>query len=156
VVQIEANLLLTVDSFNNLSPSIFSSTRKDLAKWHQQLPQWMHLDALMKPEELPLGVRRTVFLVHLFYLTANMLVARLAHNRVSSSPLQYCNEETTAAGDGIMAAQTASRILQLQLDEQTIFQNCWLCMYVYPQFLSIGVKLILQIHFVHGWSYAPA
>ena len=128
VVQIEANLLRTVDGFKDISPQIFRSIRRDLNQWHDQLPLWMHLNALVKSCELPKGTRRTVFLVHLFYLSAHILVARLAHGKQGTSPPRYeIDEVRTAAADGVLAARTASRILQLKLDEQTIYQRCWLC-----------------------------
>lgn len=127
-MQIEANLLRTRDSFNNLSPLVLSTARRDLTLWYEQLPEWMYLDALIGPAELPPGIRRTVFLVHLFYLSANMLVARLAHNRAASSSSNYNDEDKAAASDGVVAARTAARILQIQLEERSIFQKCWNCM----------------------------
>ena len=127
VIQIEVNLLRTRDSFKNLSPMVFSMTRRDLSRWHEQLPQWMHLNSLNSPE-LSTGVRRTVFLVHLFYLSANVLVARLAHCKMISSSLECDTECMFAASDGVIAARTAARILNLQLEDRSIFQRCWLCM----------------------------
>lgn len=131
LVQIEANLLRTIDSFRQISPTLFRSTRRDLAQWYEKLPQWMHLSALAEPREYKMDTRRTIFLVHLFYLSANILIARLAHSGPDSSLPRYNVEEVRiATGDGVLAARTASRILQLKLDEQTVFQRCWLCEYV--------------------------
>ncbi|KAF2103228.1 hypothetical protein NA57DRAFT_52754 [Rhizodiscina lignyota] len=124
VVEIEANLLHTVKSFTNISPPIFSSIRGDLARWYQQLPDWMHLSALIGPDAEPNPLKRTVFLVHLFYLSANILVARLAQGNKESPAARYdIGEVRIAIGDGLLAARTAARILQLQLDEQTVFQR---------------------------------
>jgi hypothetical protein len=131
ILHIEANLLRTIDSFRDLSPALFSSTRRDLAQWYEQLPQWMRLSALLEAAGSTTGKRRTLFSVHLFYLSTNMLVARLAHSERHSPLPRYDIEEVrTAAGDGVIAARTASRILQLQLDEQTVSQKYWLCKYV--------------------------
>lgn len=137
VVQIEANLLRTIDSFRDVyvSPALLSSTRRDLAQWHQQLPAWMHLSALVEPNGSAVVLRRTVFLVHLFYLSASILLARLAHGPQKSPaadgigilPRYDTQEVRVAAGDGVQAARTAARILQLQMDEQTIYQRCWNC-----------------------------
>jgi hypothetical protein len=128
VVQIEANLLRTVESFRDISPPVFSSIRRDLEQWHEQLPQWMHLSALVESKDAAMGTRRTVFLVHLFYLSSHMLVARIAHKVQNSLPAgREVEQVRTAASDGIVAARTASRILQLQLEEQSVFHRCWLC-----------------------------
>lgn len=137
VVQIEANLLRTIRSFRELSPVLLSSTREDLAQWYQRLPDWMHLSALLDPIGDSMIMRRTVYLVHLFYLSASMLLARLAHGAQQSVNIdpgavlpRYDMEEVrVAAGDGVEAARTAGRILQLQMDEKAIFQRCWNCEY---------------------------
>jgi hypothetical protein len=132
VVQIEANLLRTIDSFRDISPALLSSTRRDLAQWHKELPAWMHLSALLDPNESATP-RRTVFLVHLFYLSASILLARLAHGGQKSEVPRYDIEEVRmAAADGVHAARTTARILQLQMDEQAIFQRCWCCKLVCP------------------------
>lgn len=59
VVQIEANLLRTIDSFRGLSPVLLSSTRRDLVQWHQELPEWMHLSALLNSSGSDITIRRT-------------------------------------------------------------------------------------------------
>lgn len=141
-MQIEANLLRTRESLNDLSPQVLGTSRRDLSQWHDQLPPWMHLKVLLEPNQLATGTRRVIFLVHLFYLPANILVARLAHGRASRSRPPYDDESQIAASDGVIAARTAARILQLQLDEQTVYQKCWLCMWVPPLWYVVGRKLI--------------
>lgn len=77
-----------------------------------------------------------------------MLLARLAHGaqqhpRAETIPLRprYDIEAVrTAAGDGVEAARTAARILQLQMDEHAIFQRCWNCEFVCP-FISKSASL---------------
>jgi hypothetical protein len=152
VVDIEANLLRTVDSFEDISSRILDSTRNDLEQWYEQLPPWMHLSALLKSTEATKGNSRTIFLVHLFYLSANILVARLAHRGQGSSPPSYNDEHVqTAIGNGLIASRTIARILQLQLDEQAVSQRCWLCEYVYQLFLA-GAGTLLTVTFlqIHG------
>jgi hypothetical protein len=91
----------------------------------------MSLSALVEANEASTDKRKILFLVHLFYLSANMLIARLAHGgRHSTIPRHDIEEVRIAAGDGVIAARTASRILQLQLDEEIISQKYWLCKYV--------------------------
>lgn len=124
---------------------LLSSTRRDLEKWHEELPGWMHLSSLINPDGSAVILRRTVFLVHLFYLSATILLARLAHSPQKQPspeastllPRYNLAEVRTAAGDGVQAARTAARILQLQMDEQAVFQRCWNCEYV-PQGLSLS------------------
>jgi hypothetical protein len=131
VVQIEGNLLRTINSFREISPALFSSTRGDLAQWSKQLPRWMRLSTLLETNESSTDKRRMLFVVHLFFLSTNMLIARLAHGgRHSTVPRYDIEEVRIAAGDGVIAARTASRILQLQLDEGIVFQKYWLCKYV--------------------------
>lgn len=68
-----------------------------------------------------------------------MLLARLAHDAQKTHnnevpvllPNYEAEEAKIAAGDGVEAARTAARILQLQMDEQAIFQRCWNCEFVY-------------------------
>lgn len=79
MVQIEADLLCTVDSFKDILPALFSSARKDLAQWYEQLQQWMHLNILVEANELTAGKTRIGFLVHLLYLSTMTLIAWLAH-----------------------------------------------------------------------------
>lgn len=82
----------------------------------------MRPSALVEANESSADKRRTLFVVHLFYLSAIMLIARLAHGgRHSTVPRYDIEEVRVAAGDGVIAARTASRILQLQLDEGIVF-----------------------------------
>lgn len=59
VVQIEANLLRTLDSFQMIAPGLLSSTRRDLIQWHEQLPGWMQLSALLELRGEDVVIRRT-------------------------------------------------------------------------------------------------
>ena len=122
VVQNEADLLRTIDSFRDISPALLISTRRDLAQWYKELPAWMHLSALLHPNESATPIRRTVFLVHLFCLSASILLARLAHGGQNSEVPRYNIQEVRmAAADGVHAARMTARIIQLQIDEQAIF-----------------------------------
>jgi hypothetical protein len=128
LVHVEAGLFHAVASSKGIPAPLFAQIRGDLLRWHEELPGWMHLGALVNSEVESVGTKRTIYLVHLFYLSANILVARLAHDQLSQSESQRQNEGMkTAVGDGLIASRTASRILQLQLDERTIFQRCWCC-----------------------------
>lgn len=76
----------------------------------------------------------------MFYLSASILLARLAHGAQTTSnakeqvlsPRYEFEEVRIAAEDGVQAARTAARILQLQMDEKSIFQRCWNCESVQP------------------------
>ena len=148
VVQIEANLLRTIDSFRDISPALLSSTRRDLAQWYHELPAWMHLSALFDNNISATSLRRNVFLVHLFYLSASLLLARLAHGGNKSEFPRYDIEEVRiSAADGVHAARTTAHILQLQMDERAIFQRCWCCLYVGRIYLHPFRKLIHRCRF---------
>ncbi|KAF3009435.1 hypothetical protein E8E13_000527 [Curvularia kusanoi] len=131
VVQIEANLLRTINSFSTIAPGVLNTARKDLAQWHDELPDWMQISAILKLTGQEAILRRTVFLVHLFYLSASILLARLAHGAHTHSvakskelfPRYDLEEARTAAGDGVGAARTAARILRLQKAEGAVFQR---------------------------------
>ncbi|KZM21777.1 uncharacterized protein EKO05_0001768 [Ascochyta rabiei] len=128
VVHIEADLLRSVASFETITSPFFAYVRRDLLQWYEELPVWMRLDSLVVAESRPSSTIRTIYLVHLFYLSANILVARLAHKQLCSySTPGRSAEMRIAVGDGLVAARTAARILQLQLDDLTIYQRCWCC-----------------------------
>ena len=107
----------------------------------------MHLSSLINPAGSVVIFRRTVFLVHLFYLSASILLARLAHGAQKLPPADGTAllprydiaEVKIAAGDGVHAARTAARILQLQMDEQAVFQRCWNCEYGAPNPVAVKV-----------------
>jgi hypothetical protein len=65
-----------------------------------------------------------------------------------------------AVGDGVIAARTALRILQLQLDEQIIFQKYWLCKYASLQSSRVAAPfltgILLQVHSLHVMPRASA
>jgi len=128
VVHIEADLLRAVASFTIVTTPLFAYIRMELLRWHEDLPVWMRLESLVKSDSHPAGTKRTIYLVHLFYLSANILVARLARKQLSGIlPHGQNDEMMIAVGDGLVAARTAARILQLQLDDLTIYQRCWCC-----------------------------
>jgi hypothetical protein len=127
ITVIKANLLRTVDSFADVTPATIRAVHHDLGQWQQQLPTWMRLVSLGLPNS-PMDIKRVIYLVHLFYLSANILVARLAHQQkvVLTHPEENV-ELWDAVCDGVTAARTAARILHLQLIEGAIFKRCWLC-----------------------------
>ncbi|XPS74750.1 hypothetical protein M3J07_006844 [Ascochyta lentis] len=165
VVHIEADLLRTIASFNTITTPLFAYVRRDLMQWHKDLPVWMRLESLVKSNFHPVETKRTIYLVHLFYLSANILVARLAHKQLSDcSPHERNDEMRIAIGDGLVAARTAARILQLQLDDLTIYQRCWCCEFTaYMSCLTLlhsTTQLLLHGHSQPIWqkelSYAKS
>lgn len=159
VIQIEVGMLKEMERLESFSPQLLASTRDDLSLWHQQLPHWMSLDVLIEAHELARNTRWTIFLVHLFYLSAYVLLARLAYEP-EDDRFTETEQARTAISDGVLAARTAARILKLQLDERAIFQRCWLCEYVLPYNTELcdceTNEIVSQIHSIHILSPAFA
>ena len=139
VIIIKANILCTVDSFGDISPETVRSIRQDLSQWQHGLPEWMQLDSLLGSDPTTNNLRRVIFLVHLFYLSTVLLVARVSHwKRILYENFDVDEELKNAIRDGVIAARTGARILQLQLSEQAVFQRCWLAEYISPTNLRIS------------------
>ena len=128
ITLIKANLLRTIDSFREISPWTLRTIRQDLTQWYQQLPTWMHLSNLTATQDISETLRRIVYFVHLFYLSAHMLATRAVHgSQLYSNQPCFSEEMQDALKDGLIAARTTARILHIQLREGTIFRRCWLC-----------------------------
>ncbi|KAF2095964.1 hypothetical protein NA57DRAFT_59027 [Rhizodiscina lignyota] len=111
-------------------PSV-GAIRKELKTIHQELPQWLALSSVMDVDmRQDTPFRRLICYLHLFFLSAMMLV----HRRVMAHPQDVSssagNEHIRAAArDGIMAAKMAARILSMMRDEGAIVQLCWMCIF---------------------------
>lgn len=127
VTVIKANLLQMLDKFNSISEATIRTIHENLKQWHRCLPHWMQLGSLLSPEAPVTDQTRVTFLVHLFYLSAVILVARVCYRGKSRSrDLLYNVEERMVIKQSLIAARTAARILRLQLSEGAVFQRCWL------------------------------
>jgi hypothetical protein len=105
--------------------------RDDLSSFREEIPNGMTLNHLLLSTELPSDLRRNVFYMHLFYMSAYMLIYRL----ILRHGISHANsgdvgppEAHKAAGDGLMAAKHSARILHLLRSRSAILRICWLSM----------------------------
>jgi hypothetical protein len=106
-----------------------------LEQFHGQLPDWMTLRQLIANEESDLmtQLRPVIFYVHLFYLSAIMLLSRrlvIAYMPLDSiGTVSILAEAQRAIRDGFVAAQTIARVMESMLAEGKVVQVCWLCIF---------------------------
>jgi hypothetical protein len=104
--------------------------RDDLGAFREEIPNGMTLNHLLLSTELPSDLQRNVFYMHLFYLSAFMLIYRLILRNtdgISRATLGDVGppEAQKAAGDGLMAAKHSARILHLLRSRSAIHRICW-------------------------------
>lgn len=108
--------------------------RAQLSRFHARLPDWMTTAKLLHGDEgeLMATFRPVIFYVHLFYLSAMMLLSRrliIAYipvdtvGRVGLPP-----EAQRAIEEGYQAAHMNASVMNLMLHEGKVVQVCWLCM----------------------------
>lgn len=108
--------------------------RTQLSTFHSQLADWMSFGQLFANDSnnLMAQFRPVIFYVHLFYLSAMMLLSRrvviayVALDAAGQVPLP--TEARLAIQEGFLAAQTNARVMELMLSEGKVVQVCWLCM----------------------------
>jgi hypothetical protein len=106
-----------------------------LEQFHGQLPGWMTLRELIanNESELMTQFRPVIFYVHLFYLSAIMLLSRrllIAYIPLNSiGTVSVLAEAQRAIRDGFVAAQTIARVMESMLAESQVVQVCWLCIF---------------------------
>ncbi|KNG46271.1 nitrate assimilation regulatory protein nira [Stemphylium lycopersici] len=109
--------------------------RAQLSRFHARLPDWMTTAKLLHGDEgeLMATFRPVIFYVHLFYLSAMMLLSRrliIAYipvdtvGRVGLPP-----EAQRAIEEGYQAAHMNASVMNLMLHEGKVVQVCWLCIY---------------------------
>ena len=105
-----------------------------LSKFHAQLPEWMTAAKLLGGDdgELMSMFRPVIYYVHLFYLSAMMLLSRRLI--IAYIPLDVVGavdlppEARRAIEEGYQAAQMNASVMNLMLQEGKVVQVCWLCM----------------------------
>ncbi|KAG9662619.1 hypothetical protein KCV03_g10254, partial [Aureobasidium melanogenum] len=95
----------------------------------------MHLSNLVKEDSMgrvSTELRRTIYFVRLLYLGALMLLNRRIAIQSScidpNAKISTCSDVSVSklADDSTMAAEQSARILGLLLDEEGIFERCWI------------------------------
>jgi len=111
-----------------------SDFRTQLSTFHSQLADWMSLGQLFseEPSVFQAQFRPVIFYIHLFYLSAMMLLSRrlvIAYVALGATgQILLPTEARLAIQEGFMAAQTNARVMELMLSEGKVVQVCWLCM----------------------------
>lgn len=131
---IKATTLHRIPQTTPVPEDIVLDFRIQLSTFHSQLPEWMSLGQQFANENTPLMVqlRPVIFYVHLFYLSAMMLLSRrlvIAYVALdATSKVLLPTEAHQAIGEGFLAARINAKVMELMLSEGKIVQVCWLCM----------------------------
>jgi hypothetical protein len=124
IAMIKVKIIRIMATDDLVSDAAIGELRNDLSDFHQKLPAWMRIGSVFDSQR-PTPLRRIIFYLHLFFLSAMQLL----HRRVMCHPV--CFEQSqhakAAAREGLMAAKMASRVLSLMCLEGTFVQNCWMC-----------------------------
>jgi hypothetical protein len=110
--------------------------RAKLTSFHKDMPKWMSLGQLLNDAEDSLSedLRGIIFYVHMFYMSAMMLLSRrLIITYVpldSTGKVHVPWESSQAIEEGFTAAKMAARVVDLMLIDKSVVQTCWLCMLV--------------------------
>jgi hypothetical protein len=143
---IKASLLRRLPTNAPVLEGTILEYRAQLSRFHARLPDWMSVAALLGGEntELMAIFRPVIFYVHLFYLSAMMLLSRrlmIAYIPLNTAGrVSLPSEARRAIEEGYQAAETNASVMNLMLQEGKVVQVCWLCMYV-RSMLWVGKKL---------------
>jgi hypothetical protein len=133
---IKAEMLHRIPKTAPVPRDIVLSFHTRLQEFHNQLPTWMSLSQLVanEPSDRMTQLRPVIFYVHLFYLSAMMLLSRrlvIAYVALDATgEVFFPTEVRRAIQDGFEAAQSNAQVMALMVSEGKVVQVCWLCMYV--------------------------
>jgi hypothetical protein len=133
---IKAEMLHRIPKTAPVPREIVLSFHTRLQTFHDQLPSWMSLAQLIanEPSERMTQLRPVIFYVHLFYLSAMMLLSRrlvIAYVSLDANGEVFLpTEARRAIHDGFEAAKSNAQVMALMVSEGKVVQVCWLCMYV--------------------------
>jgi hypothetical protein len=129
---IKAEMLHRIPKIAPVPRDVVLSFHTRLQTFHNQLPAWMSLSQLLahEPSERMTQLRPVIFYVHLFYLSAMMLLSRrLVIAYVASDAtgkVSLPTEAHRAIEDGFEAAQSNAQVMALMVAEGKLVQVCWL------------------------------
>ena len=131
-----ANVLRDVFLKSELSLVTTREYKGKIAGWFRGLPPTMQLDSLIHNSSLTIAQRRSIFLVHLNYLGALLLLCRRHVFYLATisrdDPWEMDGDMAEALGyakEAVDVATQSARILGLLLSEKAIFRRCWLAIY---------------------------
>ena len=156
---IHANMLHSLRSIKVFPYSPLKAWREELHRWHVDLPKIMQLHRLLDTKEINDNQRRIIFYMHLFYLSAILFKGRVvvgyietsrsnATDNYGKSLMHDTFEAKQAVLDGLQAARTIAKLLQILHSRDSVFKKCWLCIFsAYSAFmyltLSVSKTLLL-------------
>ncbi|KAL8825677.1 MAG: hypothetical protein Q9191_004266 [Dirinaria sp. TL-2023a] len=144
--------MLRALSFRALSLPLLRSFRAQLLSWHADLPPFMRLENVNADNVFTEDQRRVLFFMHIFYLSAILLKARIVRSTQletvhSPSPemrkaVSNSEEACKAIKDGLDASRSIARLMGILMSRDGVFKKCWLCIfssYMAFNYLALGV-----------------
>jgi hypothetical protein len=131
---IKAEMLHRIPKTAPVPRHVILSFHTRLQGFYDQLPDWMSLAQLLANESnrSMTQLRPVIFYVHLFYLSAMMLLSRrlvIAYVALDATGHVFLpTEARRAIHDGFEAAQSNAQVMALMVAEGKVVQVCWLCM----------------------------
>lgn len=129
IANIKARMIRRIYSSPDLTLEIIEELRAELSDWYNKSPKALQLFGASDLEE-SVGSRAFICFVHVFHLSAIMILFRHMMMQFTKAPLDrsliWRVEEPIA--DSLLAAKQTARILHLVLGTGYLFQKCWLCM----------------------------
>jgi hypothetical protein len=134
ISMLKADILRMHLAFKDLTDLALESIMADLQEWYHRLPPSMSL-ATLGESTLPDAVRRSIYYVHLLYLGAIMLLYRRVASQFNRTKVaddkrgkRFEQLMLNHAEEGVLAAKTSSRVLNLLLGQVGCFKRCWVIM----------------------------
>ncbi|KAL1800093.1 hypothetical protein ACET3X_000435 [Alternaria dauci] len=119
---IKASLLRRLPTKAPVHEDTILEFRGRLSKFHARLPHWIDITATFRP---------VIYYVHLFYLSAMMLLLRrliIAYIPLNADgKVALPTEARRAIEEGYQAAELNASVMDLMLQEGKVVQVCWLC-----------------------------
>jgi len=133
---LKAQLLRKLFNSETLSVEQLKTVKGGLHDWYINMPPVIQLGNLSGQSQEDVVQRVPILLIHLQHLGGLMLVQRrimlfFAHPSKDNPPsVELLQEAAQSVEDGLTAAKQSIRLLDLILEVQTLFNKCWLGMFV--------------------------
>jgi len=149
---LKAKIMHTLPDGRGVDDSTIDGLRQELRSVYEGLPDWMAVSSLLARQDRA-QLRPMIFYLHLFFLSA----MELLHRRVMDNPRLFdpifsppSDIVKVAVKDGLVAAQTATRLLSLMEDDGTSTTIC--CVTIFSAYsagliiLHAAVQNLLNTH----------
>jgi hypothetical protein len=137
IALLKAEIVRTNLAFTDLSVLVVDSIYQKLDEWYERLPPKLRMSNA-ELGNVEVGIRRTIYHIHLLYLGAFIMLHRrlmprivqLRHLGRERLDMSLCPIEKVMVvmERGVLAAQHSARIINLLLTEDGVFKRCWLVM----------------------------